>query len=171
MEVRPAVPADARGIAEVHVASWQGGYRGLLPQPMLDGLHPDQRVGRWAASLEHTDWPRCGALVAEDAAGVLGFVHLWPTVDADQDPLRVGQVSSLYVRPEAWGRGVGARLMASAVDVLADAFDSATLWVLGSNARAIRFYTRQGWTPDGEVKDDVIGGATVEELRYRRELG
>ena len=36
--LRDATPADALDIATVHVESWQVGYRGLMPDEVLDGL-------------------------------------------------------------------------------------------------------------------------------------
>ena len=44
VEVRPARPDDAPGVASVHVRSWQVGYRGLLAQDYLDGLRPEDRM-------------------------------------------------------------------------------------------------------------------------------
>jgi hypothetical protein len=47
MEIRRAVADDARGIAQVHVKSWQAAYRGLLPQSYLDALSVEQREAFW----------------------------------------------------------------------------------------------------------------------------
>ncbi|MCK9897877.1 GNAT family N-acetyltransferase [Frankia sp. AgB32] len=171
MRVRPAGVDDAEPIAEVHVLSWQAGYRGLLPQALLDGLRPARRVPRWAGAVRRAAWPARGVLVAEDAGAVVGFASLYPTVDHDQDSTEVGEIGSFYVLPAVWGRGVGAGLMAAAVRTLgAGGFTSATLWVLESNARAIRFYTYQGWEPDGAARDDVVEGITVRDVRYRRKV-
>ena len=171
MLVRPAVLDDAERIAEVNVLSWQVGYRGLLPQPLLDGLHLAQGVPRWRAAIERTAWPGRGTLVADDVGDVLGFADLCPTRDDDQDAAEVGEIAAFYVLPTAWGQGVGRRLMAAAVHMSGVAgFGSATLWVLEANARARRFYTRRGWEPDGAVRDGVLGGTATHEVRYRREL-
>jgi hypothetical protein len=56
-----------REIAEVHVCSWKVGYRGLLPQDLLDSLDPRQRVPRWEATLEQSSWPDGATLVAQEA--------------------------------------------------------------------------------------------------------
>ena len=48
-------------------------------------------------------------------------------------------------------------------------FAHALLWVLDGNERAERFYRAAGWERDGE-KEDVFQGATVTELRYRKQL-
>lgn len=65
--IRAARVADAAQIAVVHVRSWQGAYRGLLPQAYLDGLDPAERVGRWERSLAEV-----GAGRAEADAGRTG---------------------------------------------------------------------------------------------------
>ncbi|WP_261574975.1 GNAT family N-acetyltransferase [Frankia gtarii] len=171
MLVRPAGVDDVERVAEVHVLSWQVAYRGLLAQSLLDGLRPAQRVPRWTAAVRQAAWPARGVLVADDAGDVVGFASLHPSADHDQDPTEVGEIASFYVLPAAWGRGVGGRLMAAAVRTLGAAgFTSATLWVLETNAHAIGFYAHRGWEPDGAVRDDVVGGIAVRDVRYRREL-
>jgi ribosomal protein S18 acetylase RimI-like enzyme len=169
MRIRPAAVTDAERIAEIHVRSWQAGYRGLLPQPFLDGLRPSERAPRWTMIVQQAAWPHQGTLVADDAGEVVGFTDFRPTRDDDQNPAEVGEITTLYVLPAAWGRGIGRQLMIAAVDALSTAgYTSATLWVLATNTRAIRFYDRSGWKPDGTRKDDVVGGTTISELRYRR---
>jgi GNAT superfamily N-acetyltransferase len=171
MDVRPATTADVPQIAEVHVLGWQAGYRGLLPQPLLDGLDPAQRVPRWTATVQQAAWPGRGTLVADDAGAIVGFADVRPTRDGDQDPAEVGEIASFYVRPAAWRSGIGRRLMTAAVRTLRDAgFATATLWVLETNERAIGFYTRTGWQPDGVAKGDVVGGVAIRDRRYRQAL-
>ncbi|GAB2937174.1 GNAT family N-acetyltransferase [Nonomuraea fastidiosa] len=171
MRVRRAVAADVERIAEVHVLTWKGAYQGLLPQPLLDRFQPAQRVPQWERIIERTAWPRQGTLVAEDEGDLIGFADLCPTRDDDRDPAKVGELAAIYVLPAAWKRGAGRGLMTEAMRTLREAgYSSATLWVLEGNDRAIRFYERMGWRPDGTVKDAVIGGREVRELRYRCEL-
>jgi RimJ/RimL family protein N-acetyltransferase len=47
---------------------------------------------------------------------------------------------------------------------------SASLWVLAGNDRALRFYESLGFRPDGVVRDEVLGGQPVTELRLLRSL-
>ncbi len=171
MQIRRADVADALRIAEVHVRCWKVAYRGLLPQDLLDSLDPQQRVRRWEVTLEQSSWPAGGTLVAEEADRLVGFAKLCPTRDSDQDPAAVGEVASFYVSPEVWGQGVGRALMeASSGTLVAAGFLTASLWVLDNNARAIGFYEALGWRHDGAVKDDVMGGAPIRDLRFRRIL-
>jgi len=117
----------------------------------------------WAAHV--SDDPPL--LVAEVDDGVVGFVSYGPSRDKDAGD-RVAEVYAIYVSPEHWGRGVGKALHDEAVKQLRSrGFDEATLWVLDTNERTLRWYERQGWSPDGSEKMDEIGGARVREVRYR----
>ncbi|SQD99409.1 GCN5-related N-acetyltransferase (modular protein) [Parafrankia sp. Ea1.12] len=168
MRVRRGVIGDAEQVAKVHVLAWQAGYRGLLPQPLLDGLHPAQRLPRWTTTLSQATWPTRGTLVAADAGDILGFADLCPTQNDDQEADQVGEILSFYVLPAAWGQGVGRHLMAAAMDTFDSAgFTSATLWVLETNLHARRFYARLGWEPDGAVRDEIVGGAAIRDVRYQ----
>lgn len=142
-----------------------------MPQAYLDGLDPAQRAGRWGRLLAEIDRTRGGVLVADDGRHILGFVSYASSGDNDADPSRVGEVGAIYLRPDAWGKGVGRRLMDAAFGRLADAgFAEATLWVLDSNVRARRFYEAGGWRADGEVEIDESRGFPITEVRYRRVL-
>jgi GNAT superfamily N-acetyltransferase len=172
MEIRRAQAVDALGVATVHVRSWQAAYRGLLPDVYLDQLDVERRRVGWARTIEETEWPRNGTLVATAAnASVVGFAHVGPARDDDLDPAVVGELAAIYALPETWGSGVGRRLMAAAVNVLRDAaFGDAILWVLEGNARAQRFYEIGGWQRDGAAQDVVIADTSLPEVRYRLAL-
>ena len=173
MSIRPAQASDARAIATVHVRSWQSAYRGLLPQDYLDGLDPAARTARSERALAEMDWPRRGVLVAEDAGQVVGFAGFCPSRDADLDPRAVGEISTIYLLPGAWGQGHGRALMDAALATLGQAtYAGAALWVLDTNERARRFYEAGGWHPDGTIKQEPWpdAGFTLSEVRYRHPL-
>lgn len=169
--VRDARVVDAAQVALVHVRSWQGAYRGLMPQAYLDGLDLAQRAGWWKRSLAELDRTAGGVLVVEDARQILGFIGYSASRDDDADPQQVGEVQAIYLLPGAWGKGFGRRLMDAALRRLARAgFNEATLWALDSNARARRFYEAGGWSADGAEKSDESRGFPVTQVRYRRAL-
>lgn len=172
MEIRRAQAADASGVANVHVRSWQAAYRGLLPDLYLDQLDVEARRVGWARTIAEADGSRTATLVATEANGnVAGFAHVGPARDDDVDPLQVGELAAIYLLPEVWGSGVGRRLIAAAVNVLRDAgFAEAILWVLEGNVRAQRFYEIGGWQPDGAAKEVVIADTPLSEVRYRLAL-
>jgi ribosomal protein S18 acetylase RimI-like enzyme len=166
--LRRAEPNDALAVAQVHVRSWQAGYRGLLPDDYLDGLIPEDRAARYTFGQLPPDRP--ATFVALDGDEVCGFVTTGPS--RDDDTRGLGEVLALYVDPPCWGRGAGQALMHDARARLAHAgFRDAQLWVLVGNERAERFYRADGWVPDGSRRRDQIYGVEVDEVRFRRSLG
>jgi len=156
MVIRPAIPADALGVARVHLRAWQVGYQGLLPAAYLDGLRAEDRAARYTFGAQ--SGPATSVAVEGDA--ILGFA----TIHDDE-------LSALHVDPDAWNRGVGCALIAHArADLAARGVSRAWLWLLAGNVRAQRFYERDGWIASGEMRSDVVWGATVDEVRYVREL-
>jgi GNAT superfamily N-acetyltransferase len=169
MSVRLAQIGDALAIATVHVRSWQAAYQGLVPQDFLDGLDPAQRCLTWERVLS-SNGERETTLVAEEAGEVVGFTHVCPSRD-DQAPSTVGELTSIYLLAEAWGKGFGRQLMGSAVHAMREAgFAQATVWVLAGNHRARLFYEAAGWSTDGATKHDDLRGFALEEVRYRLTL-
>jgi GNAT superfamily N-acetyltransferase len=194
LTVRDARPDEARAIAEVHVVSWRAAYRGLLPAEVLDGISVDGRERMWAGILRDPA-PRRAVLVAAEDAKVLGFAALGPsrvaelaveagttegiaegTVEATTAEtgieIETGEVYALYLHPDHWGTGLGARLHTAGLRRLREyGFVSAVLWVLAGNERALAFYRRAGWTEDGGTKlDHGPGGAELDEIRLTRTL-
>lgn len=164
--LRAAGVEDAQALAEVHVATWQSAYRGLLPDDYLNSLSVDARARSWVLIL------RAGTQVflAEQAAQTVGFVSYGPSRDEDAGT-EVGEVYALYVHPRAWGTGVGRDLHDAAVACLsAQGFATVTLWVLDANRRARTFYARHGWHPEGTARTEQRPGATLTEVRYQRRV-
>lgn len=168
--IRDAWPGDALAIATVNVASWRVAYRDLLPADVLAGLSVPERE-RWWAGLLAKPPERTAVLLATDGDAVIGFASVGPSLDVDA-PADTGTLYTLYLDPDHWGRGVGARLHAAAVRrLLGLGYTSATLWVLDGNERATGFYRRQGWSPDGHRQvDSGPSGVRLDEVRYGRQL-
>lgn len=168
MLLRPAQPEDAVDVARVHVRAWQVGYRGLLPDEYLDALRPEQRAQRYDFATQDNRKP--ATLVALAQGAIRGFATVAPARDSDRADH--GELCALYVDPDWWGHGMGAALIAAARQRLfAQGFRCASLWLLAGNARAERFYRKDGWQPDGHRRVDQVWAVTVDELRYHTALG
>ena len=169
VHIRRALESDARGMAEVHIRTWQEAYRDSLPGPYLRALNVDTREIHWRDELR-TLAPDRRPWVAETRSQIVGFVAAGASREESADPL-TGEVYAIYVLPDCWDRGVGRTLLAHAEHVLLDhGYDQAVLWVLADNRRARTFYEMSGWQADGGTKHATIGGREVEELRYRLTL-
>lgn len=169
MTIRDATVADARSIAEVHVAAWRWAYEGLLPDAVLDGLSTDEREAMWREGLSEAR-PGWGCLVAEERGGIVGFVGYGPP-EAREETAGTGEVYAIYLDRSVAGTGVGRELFAQATDRLRDAgFARAFLWVLETNERARRFYERAGWNWDGTSSAHRFDCAELPIVRYAADL-
>jgi ribosomal protein S18 acetylase RimI-like enzyme len=168
VRVREAVADDALAVAQVHVRSWQAGYRGLISQNYLDALCPEDRASRYTFDRMTLTGPF--TLVAVDDDAICGLVTTGKSRDTDLQ--EAGEIWAIYVDPARWGTGVGRSLMAAATNKLrCTGYGEASLWVLAGNTRARRFYELVGWQLDEADRTDVIGNTPVYEVRYRRQFG
>jgi ribosomal protein S18 acetylase RimI-like enzyme len=158
IEVRPAVPADARSIAEVHVRAWQETYAHLVPEDALARLSVEQRERRWGEILSDggsLNW------VATEGTRVVGFAGSGAA--RDHDSPRPLELQSIYVLASHHGSGAGQRLLDAAVGTAA-----AYLWVADDNSRARAFYLRNGFHPDGAEDMHSLVGTPVLAIRMVR---
>ena len=168
--IRDAAATDAAAIAKVHVESWEGTYRGLMPDEVIDGLTLERRTAGWSRALADPQ-PRSASFVAEHDGEVVGMASVGPTRDEDLDSQSMGEVLAIYVIPGHWGHGHGKGLMVASLDWLRDAgYSNSMLWVLDTNSIGRSFYERGGWALDAASKLEDSFGAPINEVRYRLSL-
>lgn len=159
MNIRRMSNADEAEVGRLYVRSWQAGYKGLLPQAYLDGLE----ASRWNSKF--TDLP--GSFVITDGDTIAG--HSCARAAADEAMSGWGEVWTLYVLPEYWGKGFGTALLENSVSWLnGQNFDRVYLWALDSNTRARRFYEHRGFSETSDTLQCDIAGITVTDIRYVR---
>lgn len=165
--IRWAEVDDACAIAEVHVASWQAAYRGIVPSDVLEQLSVEQRAIRQREQiLKH---PRSAAVVMSDQR-IVGFCAFGDCRDDDKPGGVTGEIIAIYLEPSHWRRGFGSRLLRWAEDQLRlRKKTEAILWVLEDNNQSRHFYEAMGYQPDGARKMDTIGIA-LPHVRYARVL-
>lgn len=156
VDVRPARLDDAEAFTRAHEAAWDATLAPIAGRRLEELVPFDERVERFRAGLERPGVD-ASVLVAERGGEVVG------------EAVRVGsELRDLYVVPDAWGTGAGRALMDEVLaEIRAAGATEATLWVVEANARARRFYEREGWEPTGETRDTPLGPA---ELQYALRL-
>ena len=138
MQVRLAVPSDAREVARVYVRTFQQTYRGLVPAHYLDGMSVGEAE---RAYLRYLDSGRGVCYVAEaDMGVVVGFAAGGRSRNVDD--IYDGEIYELYLVGEFQRQGIGRQMVAA----LGDHFDQAGLhtmmaWVLALNPYR-RFYEK-----------------------------
>ena len=149
---------ELRGKAYVHLKAWHEAYAGLIPAAYLDTVTEEKclRIAR-----RYPD----NLLAAMDGDRVIGFAG-YGAYREDTLP-DTGEIFALYVLREYWGTGAGRLLMEEALRRLRG-FSAAVLWVLRDNRRAIRFYEKCGFTPDGTEQTIDLGAPLCEIRMIRR---
>jgi len=147
VKVRVATPADVEAMARVHWLSSNTAYG-----------RNDPFERRLETARKIFELPNFRQLLAEDDDGaVIGVAGL--TDD---------ELTALYVHPEWWGSGAGQLLLDEVHRALAETCDEAELTVLRTNARARRFYERNGWELREELTEPHFGGIPTDVAKYRK---
>ncbi|MER5445739.1 GNAT family N-acetyltransferase [Streptomyces sp. NPDC002764] len=154
--LRPAAPADAPALAAIWRTGWRDGHLGHVPDELVAVRTPESFAARAAERVADT-------VVATRGGAVVGFV----VVVGDE-------VEQLYVAAEHRGAGVAGALLARAEEVVRRrGHRRAWLAVVAGNARARRFYERQGWADEGPfdyAAEGPDGPVTVPCHRYTKGL-
>ncbi len=91
--------------------------------------------------------PESGVWIAEDSEGkAVGYAVAGPcTLPVPDMPANSGELARLYLLKEAHGKGLGARLLETALGFLSDRFTHVYLSVYRDNVVAQRLYQRYGF--------------------------
>jgi GNAT superfamily N-acetyltransferase len=163
---RRAAADDARSMGAVAAEGFET-YRDFAPA----GWSPPSTEGEIARLRELLGDDDVWYLVAEVDGDLLGHVGFMPAARSHRpsaDP-SLAHFRQLFVRPTHWGTGLATRLHAAALDeAVARRFAAMRLFTPAGQARARRFYEREGWTLAGEPEHDGHIGFDIAE--YRRTL-
>jgi GNAT superfamily N-acetyltransferase len=162
--LRRATSADATAVA-------QGAVDGVADYPAF------APPGWSAPSLEHElgdarAWladPEYHCIVAELDGRVVGQVAIVAAARAARpvEERGLAHLRNVFVDRSQWGTGLASRLMDAAAEAARErGFDALRLFVAEGQARARRFYEREGWRPVGEPFEDA--GPGLRMVEYRR---
>ncbi len=158
VHIRAAHPGDAEALAAFHVCAWRDTYAGEVPEHVYARMAAEGPE-RWRQRLTDPQDSATWLAVERDTGEVAGFSTAQATGPDDVRPLLL---ASLYVDAQHRGDGLGQALLEHAVG---DA--PAYLWVWEDNARAQRFYERNGFRPDGVRRVEEQWGG-IADLRMVR---
>jgi ribosomal protein S18 acetylase RimI-like enzyme len=153
--IRAATLADAPAVAQVHVASWRAGYRGLVPDAYLAELSVEERTAMWEMILSDSETT---VLVATHEERIDGFVAFHA---------QRAEVRALYVDPPRFRTGVGTALLEAAHERLSHK-PEIVLWVLQGNDVARAFYEGHGYAVDNATAIHEATGAVQVRMARRR---
>lgn len=133
--------------------------------------YDERQIEAWKGGVDPALYPIEDSdthfLVAETDGHVIGFG--WMTPEADEDFISDvgGEITGMYVHPNAAGKGVGTRLLGELEQFARDAsVDSLGLW---ASLNAVPFYEKHGYEAVTEQALEYDDGITVpvEEMKKR----
>jgi L-amino acid N-acyltransferase YncA len=143
MQIRPATPDDIAAIAALyghHVRHGTGTFEEVPPSA-------DDMAGRLARVLD-AGWPW---LVAEADGAMLGYAYA--AQFRDRSAYRFACEDSIYLAPEAAGKGLGTSLLAALIEAATRCGFTTILAVIGdsANAGSIALHRKFGFTEVGTM--------------------
>ena len=166
MIVREMIEADCKAIGELYAAAWKEGYKGLLPQHVLDCMTPE----RYEVRARVNGFLDGGSFVATEDGRIVAHCHARAANEPEMQGW--GEIHTLYTLPEYWRRGYGSAVFGRAERWLAEqGFRDVYLYVLEGNERAERFYKAQGYFPNGDTLCfELAKGVIVTDNRFVKKL-
>jgi len=154
--MRPATGADAAVVATIWHRGWREGHEGHVSEELVSARTEESFRLRASQRVADTTVATVGGTVA-------GFIMV------------VGdEVEQVYVARAHRGTGVAAALLATSEQIVADnGHESAWLAVVASNARARRFYERNGWSDCGLIDYPAAaagGPISIPAHRYEKRV-
>ncbi len=167
--VRRAAAADVDALAGILGHAFNATYRGVVPDTVLDEWI-DAGPASWRAAFEQrtSDSPT-RAWVVEREGAVLGYATTSPArSNWLVPPEGSGELTNLYLDPDAIGIGLGRLLYEHAVaDLHERGFNPLLVWAFRDNPLAARFYAKMGLTMDVAEQSWVLGGVACPIVRFR----
>jgi L-amino acid N-acyltransferase YncA len=168
MEIRKAAKDDVKGIAKVHVRSWQETYKGIVSQDYLDSLKMEDRVPLWEKSLSGSA-DSSPVFVAVNPEGVIvGFASFGKerTGEFESD----GELYAIYILKEYQRGKLGLRLLQAGLEEMQKLhYQSMLVWVLADN-ESRKFYKRLKPKKAGEEVVKIAGKEYLEFAYIWKEL-
>jgi ribosomal protein S18 acetylase RimI-like enzyme len=120
---------------------------------------------------ERLSQPDTWCVIAQDGSDVAGHVALVAGRERDGGRSLIPGLAHLwmlFIRQPWWGSGLATTLLAMAVEeAAARGYEAMRLFTPADQARARRFYEREGWATDGERRWEPMLGFDLVEYRRR----
>ena len=153
MEIRNAEAKDMKRLGHIMVVSFRNAFSSFISQQTLE---ENAQEDRCTALLEGLYEEGKMHFLIGDTNGML----VWQQTEEG------AEIVAIHSLPESWGSGLGQAMLEKALKQIGNG--RVFLWAFKENARARRFYEKNGFHFDGSERVSEFDGAV--EVRYEREI-
>ncbi|NNN20485.1 MAG: GNAT family N-acetyltransferase [Acidimicrobiales bacterium] len=159
---------DIYDIAKIHVHSFTMGYDDLVDHKLIHYYNFENRVHLWRKLISESSPPKTLSIKLLADQKIAGITHYGPDRVTGNETC---EITGFYLHPSFWGMGGGTLLLQGTLEIAKMAsYKKVGLWVLSENERAIKFYTKNGFSPDGSKRIENIANVEIEEIRMDFDL-
>lgn len=145
VDVRDVTAMDIAAITDIYAHHVRFGGASFELEPPSE----DEMRTRWSKLVaEQFPW-----IAATEGERVVGYAYAGPY--RPRRAYRYSVEDSVYLAPDAQGRGIGSRLLRSLIERCAERGDRQMIAVIGdsSNTASIALHARQGFVEAGRLRD------------------
>lgn len=169
MEIIQCTSDNAQTLATIVSTSWYVAYGDILSPDMLEAdstkRHIELLGGFYANGLQN-NWFEAFFIMETNTR--IGSCIVGKSKDADA-AFDVAEILGIYILNEYRYKGFGSQALTFIEDRLRrQNYKNVNLWIL-AGTRAITFYRRHGYKPDGTTRDAVLGNEIM-EIRLSKTL-
>jgi ribosomal protein S18 acetylase RimI-like enzyme len=150
---------DCDELGAVHVEIWRRAYADHMPADYLASLDAALWAGNWHKRAADPEVAARTLVARDPERRLVGFASAGPT--RDEYPVTEWELYAINLLPRVQGTGLADELMDRILGPR-----PATLWVLEGNGRALAFYRRHGFVPEGAHA--FYGSTGTPEIRMVR---
>lgn len=161
--IRPAVPEDGLGIAQVQAYTWKTTYAGLMPDAVLDkriAEIPQRAEKNRERILDGETF-----FVLESEKKVVGMAVCKPSRNPDYP--EDGEIQAIYILKEYQGRGLGRKLFSHCEEYLRKCGHSNMIVNCLDGNPTAHFYGKMGGAEVGKRCDLLGEGVMLHETIFR----
>ena len=146
MQIRTATMENLPVIIKIFLDCWKISYTNVLPAEIREAMNEEAAADLWRPSFDNPS--RTTFIVEAEGKPVAVF-----RTGLDPDEEERWHLFSLYVAPEAAGKGIGTFILDEVLKQARVAgHSSVNLWVFDANAIAKKLYAKAGFSPSGRSR-------------------
>lgn len=167
MVIRNVGINEVREISRIHALSWKVAFKNNIPKEYLDNLQEDFWVEHFTNVINKNINTVKG--IYDDNSILIGCISYGKS--KDERFKEYGEIISLYLLPDYFGKGYGGELLNSCIsDLKSKGYTKVILWVLKENKRARSFYEKYGFIESEYTYNFSILDKKLQNIGYILEL-